>query len=90
MPTPAARGLTAAELALAIEELRVLCSASVVDAVALIGADAHDDVLLVLQPSDQNSKAFLHIALGSKRARITTTERRFGRDAHHVDVREAG
>ena len=81
MPTPAARGLTAAELALAIEELRVLCSASVVDAVALIGADAHDDVLLVLQPSDQNSKAFLHIALGSKRARITTTERRFGRDA---------
>ena len=81
MPTPAARGLTAAELALAIEDLRVLCSASVLDAVALIGTDQHDDVLLVLQPKGEQPKAFVHIGLGGTRARVTTTARRFGRDA---------
>jgi len=81
MPTPAARGLTAAELALAVEDLRELCRAAVLDAAALLGTDDHDDVLLVLQEGEDQPKAFVHIALGSKRARITTTGRRFGRDA---------
>lgn len=81
MPTPAARGLTAAELALAIEDLRVLCSATVLDAVALIGTGAHNDVLLVLQPDADKQKVFVHIALGGTRARVTTTQRRFGREA---------
>ena len=42
MPAPAdpvARGLTAAELAIAIQELRALEGASVLDAVALVGTD---------------------------------------------------
>ncbi len=86
MPTPAARGLTAAELALAIEELRTMCPATVLDAVALnskalTGTEAPDDVLLVLQPGGDQPKAFVHIALGGTRARVTTTQRRFGRDA---------
>ena len=53
MPAPAgsaARGLTAAELASALVELRALEGAAVVDAVALIGTGEHDDLLLVLQP----------------------------------------
>tara|TARA_R110002094_G_scaffold24792_9_gene36987 strand:- start:30 stop:1553 length:1524 start_codon:yes stop_codon:yes gene_type:complete len=84
MQTPAARGLTAVELGLAIEELRVYCSATVLDAVALHGTGGHDDVMLVLQPSGDaagSRKVFVHIALGGPRARITTTARRFGRDA---------
>ena len=81
MSTPAARGLSAAELALAIEDLRVYCSAAVLDAVALTGTGGHDDLLLVLQPPNENRKAFLHVALGGQRARITTTKRRFGRTA---------
>ena len=81
MSTPAARGLTAAELALAIEDLRVYRSATVLDAVALNGTGGHDDLLLVLQPVDESRKAFLQIALGGQRARITTTKRRFGRTA---------
>lgn len=84
MPAPAARGLTAAELALALEDLRGLCPTTVVDAVALntkvlTGTDSHDDVLLVLQTGEQK-KAFVQVALGSTRARVTTTARRFGRD----------
>ena len=81
MSIPAARGLTAAELALAIEDLRVYRSATVLDAVALNGTGGHDDLLLVLQPADESRKAFLQIALGGQRARITTTKRRFGRAA---------
>ena len=81
MQSPAARGLTAAELILAIEELRAYCAATVLDAVALHGTDRHDDVMLVLQPPAAAHKVFVHIALGGPRARITTTERRFGRDA---------
>lgn len=80
MQTPAARGLTAAELHLAIEELRAFCSATVLDAVAVHGTDAHDDVMLVLQPAGDASKVFVHVALGGPRARITTTKRRFARD----------
>jgi predicted ribosome quality control (RQC) complex YloA/Tae2 family protein len=82
MQTPAARGLTAAELNLAIEELRAYSEATVLDAVALQGTGGHNDVLLVLQPSgDGARKVFVHVALGGPRARITTTQRRFGRDA---------
>lgn len=82
MQTPAARGLSAAELNLAIEELRVYSEATVLDAVALQGTGGHDDVLLVLQPpGDDARKVFVHIGLGGPRARVTTTQRRFGRDA---------
>ena len=82
MQKSAARGLTAAELNLAIEELRVLQHATVLDAVALQGTGGHDDLLLVLQPpSKDHKKVFVHVALGGPRARITTTQRRFGRDA---------
>lgn len=82
MSPPAARGLTAAELHLAIEELRAHCSTTVVDAVALHGTGGNDDVLLVLQPPGEGArKVFVHIALGGPRARVTTTARRFGRDA---------
>ena len=84
MPAPdgsAARGLTAAELAHALAELRALEGATVVDAVALIGTGGHDDLLLVLQSDAPDSqKAFVHVALGGTRARVCTTARRFGRD----------
>ncbi|MEC9048338.1 MAG: NFACT RNA binding domain-containing protein [Planctomycetota bacterium] len=84
MPAPAgsaARGLTAAELAHALAELRALEGATLLDAVALIGTGGHDDLLLVLQPDDPISeKAFVHVALGGARARVCTTARRFGRD----------
>ena len=86
MPAPAdpvARGLTSAELAIAIQELRALEGASVLDAVALVGTDQHDDLLLVVQPAEpETHKVFLHVALGGVRARICTTKRRFGRDRH--------
>ena len=85
MPAPAgpvARGLTAAELALAVAELRDLVGATVLDAVALIGTDAHDDLLLVLRPvAPEARKVFVHAALGGTRARVCATARRFGRDA---------
>ncbi len=84
MPAPAgsaARGLTAAELALAVGELRELAGARVLDAAALLGTDEHDDLLLVLQPpAGEPPKVFVHIALGGARARVCTTERRFPRD----------
>ena len=84
MPAPAdpvARGLTSQELAIAIQELRALVGSTVLDAVALIGTDQHDDVLLVLQPNEPAAKKeFLHVALGGVRARICTTQRRFGRE----------
>jgi predicted ribosome quality control (RQC) complex YloA/Tae2 family protein len=81
MQTPAARGLNAAELALASERLRLLCPASVMDAVAITGTGSHDDILLVVQPKARTNKSFVHIALGGQRARITTTSRRFGKSA---------
>lgn len=79
---PAARGLTARELGHAVAELSALRSATVLDAVALIGTDEHEDVLLVLQPTDPDArKVFVHVALGGTRARICSTQRRFGREA---------
>jgi len=78
---PAARGLTASELALALAELRALEGRAVADAAALVGTSEHDDVLLVLQGADLAArKAFVHVALGGARARICTTARRFSRD----------
>ncbi|MCK5942809.1 MAG: DUF814 domain-containing protein [Planctomycetes bacterium] len=79
---PKPRGLTADELALAVAELRALRGATVLDAVALVGTDQNDDVLLVVQPSDEQArKVFVHVALGGIRARVATTARRFGREA---------
>lgn len=79
---PAARGLTARELGHAVAELAALRGATVLDAAALIGTDEHEDVLLVLQPNDPDAKkVFVHVALGGTRARVCTTQRRFGRDA---------
>jgi predicted ribosome quality control (RQC) complex YloA/Tae2 family protein len=74
-PQPAHRGLTGAELALAVGELHAqLAGATVLDAVLL---QPGDDLLLVLARDDR--KHFVHIALGSKRARVATTARRFGK-----------
>lgn len=84
MPPPTARGLTADELQLAISELRALCrGATVLDAVALLGTNGNDDVLLVLQPGGDADakKVFVHVALGGPRARVSLTARRWGRDA---------
>jgi predicted ribosome quality control (RQC) complex YloA/Tae2 family protein len=72
---PAHRGLTSAELALALGELHAqLAGSTVLDAVLV---QPGEDLLLVLARDDQ--KHFVHIALGSKRARIATTARRFGK-----------
>ena len=84
MPAPAdsgARGLTAAELSVAIAELKALEGARVIDAVALTGTDGHDDLLVVLEPrAREGEKTFLHVALGGARARVCTTARRWGRE----------
>ena len=74
-PTSGSRGLTAAELAVAVAELREQVAGSIVLDAALVHPG--EDVLLVLARDDR--KHFVHIALGSKRARITTTARRFAR-----------
>ena len=77
----AARGLTAAELSIAIAELKALAGARVLDAVALLGTDGHDDLLVVLEPrAPGGPKTFLHVALGGTRARVCTTARRWGRE----------
>jgi predicted ribosome quality control (RQC) complex YloA/Tae2 family protein len=76
-PPPAARGLSATELLLAANELSPLLAGSTVLEVVLL--QPFDDLLLVLL-RDQ-TKHFLHVALGSKRARVCTTVRRFGKDA---------
>jgi predicted ribosome quality control (RQC) complex YloA/Tae2 family protein len=73
---PTAYGLTAAELGLVAGELSAFCGAELLDAALLAGGD---DVLLVLSTGEQ--KQFVHVALGSRRARVCTTARRFGKDA---------
>ncbi|HEB54070.1 MAG TPA: DUF814 domain-containing protein [bacterium] len=80
MPAPSSRGLTAAELGLAVAELRTLCPTTVRDAACLLGTGGHEDLLLVLQADATAAKVFVHIALGGTRARVTTTSRRFGRE----------
>jgi predicted ribosome quality control (RQC) complex YloA/Tae2 family protein len=77
-PASAARGLSAAELGDAIGELQALAGTRVVDALPVRTAAGPEDLLLVLQPAGEASrKVFLHVALGSQRARVTTTGRRF-------------
>lgn len=75
-PLPAARGLSAAELGAVLAALQPLLGSTVLDVVSLGVAPATDDLLVVLQlPS--GGKAFVHVAPGGPRARITTTTRRF-------------
>ncbi|MCR9247949.1 MAG: NFACT RNA binding domain-containing protein [bacterium] len=73
------RGLTAAELAAAVAELNELCGAEVIDAKPITAAPAQNDLLVVLQP-EAGKKQFLHVALGSTRARVCTTSRRFTKE----------
>ena len=78
---PAARGLSADELAAAAAELRSLQAAAVIDVVPLRTAVGPEDLLLVLQPPVPAApKVFVHVALGGARARIATTARRFRSD----------
>jgi predicted ribosome quality control (RQC) complex YloA/Tae2 family protein len=72
--------MTAAELALAVRELRDLVGARALDVVALTGTDQHDDVLLVLAPDEDAAKVFVHVALGGWRARVCTTTRRWSKE----------
>ncbi len=80
-PGGATRGLSAAELAAALGELQVLAGATVVDVVGMRPPGGDDDLLLVLRTGTADAKTFVHVALGGARARITTTSRRFGKDA---------
>ncbi len=84
MTAPAAppRGLSAAELAAACGELRAWCGASVLEAIPLAVPPGADDVLLVLQDrASDRRKAFLHLAPGGPRARVTLTTTRFPAEA---------
>ncbi len=72
----APRGLAAAELAAAVAELRAFAGWRVQDALPLA---QHDDLLLVLA-NGAHDRAFLHVAPGGTRARVTTTSRRFAKD----------
>lgn len=76
-PRPSARGLSAAELGAATGELRALLDAALLEALPLRTAAGHEDLLLVLQPRGNGPKTFVHVALGSSRARVATTTRRF-------------
>ncbi len=78
-PAPAARGLSAAELGHAAAALHALAPAAVVDVVPLHTRTGPEDLLLVLQPHGDDRKVFVHVALGSSRARLTTTTRRFAK-----------
>lgn len=75
----ASGGLSADELALAVEELGALRGATVLDATPLTGVSG-DDLLLVLRRDDDGPKHFVHVALGGARARVATTARRFARE----------
>jgi predicted ribosome quality control (RQC) complex YloA/Tae2 family protein len=77
-PGQPARGLTAAELTAACAELRELVGATVLDIAPLRATAGADDLLVVLQaPPPARGKAFLHLAPGGPRARVTLTARRF-------------
>lgn len=84
--TTAARGLTASELALGVSELAALLQgARVLDAVPLTG----DDLLVVFETGgdDARHRHRLHVALGSRRARVTTTARRFQKEHQQTGPR---
>lgn len=77
-PGQPARGLTAAELAAACDELQALTGAVVLDAAPLREPANADDLLVVLQGAPPaRGKSFLHVAPGGPRARVTMTSRRF-------------
>ena len=72
------RGLSAAELAAACDELQELVGARLLEAAPLAVPAGADDLLLVLQTtSPTTGKAFLLVAPGGPRARVSTTSRRF-------------
>lgn len=82
-PVAAPRGLSAAELALALAELQSLCGRVVLDAVPLRTVAGEDDLLLVF---DGQPKEFLLVAPGGTRARVGTTALRFARDERQRGV----
>ncbi|MGE3174166.1 MAG: NFACT RNA binding domain-containing protein [Planctomycetota bacterium] len=80
-----APGLSAGELREAAAELAAVLTAARVLDVAPLGeaVGGGDDLLLVLQRDEAGgspAKRFVHIALGSQRARVAPTTRRFRRD----------
>lgn len=77
------RGLSAAELAMAIAELQPLLGRSVLDAAPLATAAGEDDLLLVF---DGQPKLFVLVAPGGTRARVGTTSLRFARDERRRGV----
>lgn len=84
MATPAVpgRGLSAAELAAACDELRAWVGAVVLEVVPLALPPGSDDLLVILRPPDEASrKGFLHLVPGGSRARVTLTSIRFPADA---------
>ncbi|MBL8725520.1 MAG: DUF814 domain-containing protein [Planctomycetes bacterium] len=72
---PAARGLTARELAAVLAELQSLRSATVLDIAPLAVPAQCDDLLLVLQ--EPAAKAFVLLAPGGDRAHLCRTARRY-------------
>jgi len=80
-PGGPARGLSAAELGVAVAELQSLVGSEVVDVAVVRAGGSDEDLLLVLAtPTEPPAKRFLHVALGGTRARCTTTQRRFAKD----------
>lgn len=72
------QGLSAAELAEACAELRAWIGATVLDVAPLAEPPGSDDLLVVLQATPPGArKAFLHVAPGGPRARVTLTARHF-------------
>ena len=77
-PGAPARGLSAAELGAAVDELQPFVGSTLIDATVLRAGGNDDDLLLVLsRTGDRPAKVFLHVALGGARARVAPTERRF-------------
>lgn len=80
-PGPAARGLSAAELAAVALALQDLRGTVVAEITGITAGGGTDDLLLVLRTPAGGGKSFLHVALGGPRARLTTTSRRFQKQA---------
>ena len=77
-PAEPMRGLSATELAAACSELHALAGARLLEITPLQLLPDADDLLLVLQHAA--GKAFVLIAPGGVRARVTTTKARYGAD----------
>ena len=80
-PGGPARGVSAAELGTAVAELQSLVGSVVADVTVVRAGGSDEDLLLVLAGDDAGCKRFVHVALGGTRARLTTTQRRFPKDA---------